>query len=115
MFLMLLMVRLKISQDTLHKFIVSSIIPLILSDEIDKKINFTDVSDVETVSEDVVKKAAKHLKNNKSDPVFDFSSDCLSNGPDVMFCHLSMILNPQSCDCMSFSFNVGSSHHGQVK
>ena len=96
------------SHDTLHKSIVSSIMALILIDEIDKKINFT-------VSEDVVKKAAKHLKNNKSDPVFDFSSECLSNGPDVMFCHLSMILNPQSCDCMSFSFNVGSSHHGQVK
>ena len=40
-----------------------------LSADIDKKINFTDFQDVEKITPDVVKEAAKHLKNYKSDPV----------------------------------------------
>ena len=63
-----------------------------LSEEVDSKINFTHINDVEKVTDNIVKEAAKHLKSSKSDPVFDFSSDCLSNGPDVLFSHLAMII-----------------------
>ena len=63
-----------------------------VSDDVNNGINFTHIHDVEKVTQDIIKDAAKHLKNSKSDPVFDFSSDCLSSGPDEVFFHLSIIL-----------------------
>ena len=56
------------------------------------KINFTHIKDVEKVTKEVVKEAAGNLKQFKSDPVFDFSSDCLANGPEELFSHLALIL-----------------------
>ena len=63
-----------------------------VNEDINNNINFTHIHDVEKVTQEVVKEAAKHLKNSKSDPVFDYSSDCLSNAPDELFLHLSFIL-----------------------
>ena len=51
-----------------------------------------DLIDVKRVTPAKVKEAVNHLNNNKTDPVYDFSSDCLKNGPDILYDHLSKIL-----------------------
>ena len=40
----------------------------------------------------LLKEAVKKVKPNKSDPVYDFTSDCLKNAPNDLFIHLSNIL-----------------------
>ena len=39
---------------------------------------------------EIVKQAASHLNSNKSDPNYTFSSDCIKNGPDILFHHLAV-------------------------
>ena len=39
----------------------------------------------------IVKEAVKHLKSKKSDPSFQFSSDCLMHTPDLLYEHLAML------------------------
>ena len=41
---------------------------------------------------EVVKEAANCLKDNKTDPIYSFSSDCLKNGPDRLFSYLSVVI-----------------------
>ena len=48
--------------------------------------------DVEKVTPEVVKEAASHLKDSKSDPSFSFNSDCLKHGTDQLFQKLSICL-----------------------
>ena len=60
--------------------------------EVDMKINFTQLKDVEKVTAKVVKEATGCLKDNKTDPIYSFSSDCLKNGPEVLFDHLSLAI-----------------------
>ena len=60
--------------------------------EVDMKINFTQLKDVEKVTAKVVKEATGCLKDNKTDPIYSFSSDCLKSGPEVLFDHLSLAI-----------------------
>ena len=39
--------------------------------------------DVNKITSEKVKEAALHLKQNKSDPLYDFNSDCLKNAPFI--------------------------------
>ena len=48
--------------------------------------------DVQKVTPDVIKEAEKHLKSGKTDPVHLFSSDCIKNGPDLLFQFLSIVI-----------------------
>ena len=50
-----------------------------LLEVVNNSINFTDTHDVKKVTPEIVKEAAKHLKDGKSDPVHVFSSDCIRN------------------------------------
>ena len=59
---------------------------------IQKSVNIAHLKDVEKVTPNIVKEAARHLNNNESDPTYSFSSDCIKNGPDFMYEHLSSIL-----------------------
>ena len=59
---------------------------------IDEKVNFTHLNDVNKVTTEVVKEAVNHLKDNKSDPIYSFSSDSLKNGPDILFDKLSVAI-----------------------
>ena len=61
-------------------------------DIIENKITKSNISDVNKVTPSIVKEATKNLKNGKSDPVFDFDSDCLKNAPDELFMHLSTLI-----------------------
>ena len=58
--------------------------------EVDKKINSYHLLDVDKVMPEIVKQAASHLNSNKSDPNYTFSSDCIKNGPDILFHHLAV-------------------------
>lgn len=59
---------------------------------IQKSVNIAHLKDVEKVTPNIVKEAARHLNNNKSDPTYSFSSDCIKNGPDSLYEHLSAAL-----------------------
>ena len=59
---------------------------------IDSKISNKSVDEVEKVTPELIKKAVKRIKSNKSDPVLDITSDCLKNAPDDLFLHISNII-----------------------
>ena len=59
---------------------------------IESKINGDSAREVRRVTPDLLKEAVKKVKPNKSDPVYDFTSDCLKNAPNDLFIHLSNIL-----------------------
>ena len=63
-----------------------------LLNQVHENISESDLEDVKKVSTSKVKEAARHLNNNKTDPVYDFSSDCLKNAPNILYDHLSRIL-----------------------
>ena len=63
-----------------------------LLDDVNDGINFTHAHDVHKVTPEIVKEAAKHLKDGKSDPVHVFSSDCIKNDPDMLFKLLSIAI-----------------------
>ena len=60
--------------------------------QVHEAIGKTDLEDVKKVTSAKVKEAAHHLNNSKTYPVYDFSSDCLKGGPDILYDHLSTIL-----------------------
>ena len=64
----------------------------VIENEVHARVNQSHLKDVEKVTPELVKEAAKHLNNNKSDPIYSFTSDCLKNGPDSLFRHLSIAL-----------------------
>ena len=47
--------------------------------------------DVEEITTDVVDIALKKLKNNKTDPVLDFNSDCMKNAPTIFSQYLASL------------------------
>ena len=61
-----------------------------IADEVESKINSLSALDVEKVTPEVVKEAASHLKDSKSDPTFSFSSDFIKNGSEQLFKKLSL-------------------------
>ena len=61
-----------------------------VDEEIEIKTKDNSIKEVERVIPELVKEAVKHIKPNKSDPVCDFSSDCLKNAPDSVFLHLQL-------------------------
>ena len=63
-----------------------------LFENVNNDTNYTHLHDVQKVTPDIVKEAAKHLKDGKSDPTHLFSSDCFKNGPDSLFHLLSVVM-----------------------
>ena len=59
---------------------------------IDSKISYTSLTEVQKVTPNLIKEAVKYVKPNKADPVFNFTSDCLKNGPNCLFLHISNII-----------------------
>ena len=56
----------------------------IIKDEVEKKISYSSIDDIEKVTPKIVKDAICHLNPGKSDPTYSFSSDCLINAPDIL-------------------------------
>ena len=63
-----------------------------LCETVNSKVNFLCLHDVRKVTPDIVKEAASNLRDSKSDPTFNFSSDCVKNSPDNLFSFLSTII-----------------------
>ena len=61
-----------------------------LKDEVEGRINSSHLQDVDLVTADIVREASNNLKDNKTDPVCSFSSDCLKAGSDKLFSLLSL-------------------------
>ena len=55
------------------------------------RINSSSLNDVQRITPSIVEEAIGRLKNNKSDPLFDFSPECLKNAPMVMCEHLTLL------------------------
>ena len=45
--------------------------------------------EIEKINPALRKEALKRIKANKSDPLFEFSSDFLKNAPEILYDHLS--------------------------
>ena len=58
---------------------------------INKRVNSRSLHDVSMVTPSIVSEAVGHLKREKSDPSYDFSSDCLKNAPFVLFEQLATL------------------------
>ena len=63
-----------------------------LSEQIEGSINENASSELDKINSEKVREAMEKIKPNKSDPIFDFSSDFLKNAPDILYEHLSLIL-----------------------
>ena len=50
------------------------------------------MQDVNKITPDLVKEALNSMKNGKSDAIFEFQLDCLTQGPDVLASHLANML-----------------------
>ena len=57
---------------------------ILMRDTINKGISSSSLVEVNKITSDVVLKAINKLKNNKTDPVLDFNSDCLKNAPPAL-------------------------------
>ena len=60
--------------------------------EAESQVNLLSYNDVEKVTPEIVKEAASHLKDSKSDPTYTFNSDCIKNGSEQFFSKLSIAL-----------------------
>ena len=63
-----------------------------LCESVEKKVNMLHLHDVRKVTPEIVKEAASNLKDSKSDPTYNFSSDCIKNGPENLFSLLSSVI-----------------------
>ena len=48
--------------------------------------------EIDKINFRTIKEALSRIKPNKSDPVWDFSSDFLKEGPDILIFHLEKML-----------------------
>ena len=60
--------------------------------QVNDNINLSDLHDVQKITPQVVKDAAKCLKDGKTDPSIDVTSECFKNCPDILYTLLSYIL-----------------------
>ena len=63
-----------------------------LAEEINGKVGPDSMFDVEQVNDNLVKEALKKMKAGKSDALFQFSSDCIVNGPESLIPHLTNLI-----------------------
>ena len=62
-----------------------------IRDSISEKVTYTELFEVNKVTPHLVKEATSKLSQNKSDPVYFYSSDCLRNGTDLLYELLSVV------------------------
>ena len=56
-----------------------------------KFVDPSSLKDIVKITPALIKEAISRIKNNKSDPVFDFTSNCLKNAPSILFNQLSSL------------------------
>ena len=52
----------------------------------------TDVNEINKKNSSTIKEALERMKSNKSDPLYDFSSDFLKHAPDILHEHLAVVI-----------------------
>lgn len=62
-----------------------------ISDSLNSRIYNSSLIEIRKINPTVVLSAVSKLKRGKSDPVMDFSTDCIKNSPPILFDHLSSI------------------------
>ena len=60
--------------------------------EVEAKINYDSLNDVDLVTPEIVRQASKSLNDSKSDPCLNFSSDCIKNGTKELFENLAVVI-----------------------
>ena len=63
-----------------------------LSSEIHAGVQQSSISNVDRITDDLVKEALGSMKKSKNDAMFNIQSDCMINGPDVLVTHLSNMI-----------------------
>ena len=63
-----------------------------IKDNIEEQLGQKDVDEIEKINSLTIKEALKNIEANKSDSTYDFSSDFLKHGPEVIHEHLANIL-----------------------
>ena len=63
-----------------------------INEKVNVGINASSINDVHKVTPKIVQEAVKNLNTGKTDPIYDFTSDCLINGPEALFKHLSNVI-----------------------
>ena len=58
--------------------------------QVEERINFAEINEVNKVTPNLVKEAAAHIKDDKTDPILSVSSDCIKNGTDLLYESLSL-------------------------
>ena len=59
---------------------------------IEGRISQDDVNEIDKINSSTIKEALERIKSNKSDPLYDFSSDFLKNAPDILHEHLAVVI-----------------------
>ena len=54
-------------------------------------IHSTSLIDVEKITPSLIKEAIGNLKSDKTDPLFQFNSDCFKHAPEILYKHLATI------------------------
>ena len=54
-------------------------------------IHSTSLIDVEKITPSLIKEAIGNLKSDKTDPLFQFNSDCFKHAPEILYNHLATI------------------------
>ena len=63
-----------------------------IADSVSASIGSWSLIDADKITVDIVKKALNKLKSGKNDAQFNFQSDCLTQGPDILTEHLTNLL-----------------------
>ena len=63
----------------------------IIYDQLENRISFHSLNEIEKITPELVEEATDHLKCSKSDPIFEFNSDCLKNARRILFEHMATL------------------------
>ena len=63
-----------------------------MKNDIEGRIDQSDLREIDKINSTVIKEALDKIKSNKSDPLFDFSSDFLKNAPELLHEHLAIVI-----------------------
>ena len=64
----------------------------LISSVVNSQVGDESITELDKINAEKVKAAMQKIKPNKSDPIFDFSSDFLKNVPEILFEQLAFIL-----------------------
>ena len=64
----------------------------VMKSEINNKIGAVDMEEISKINSVVINEAIDKIKSNKSDPLYDFSSDFIKHAPDILYEQLAIVI-----------------------